>query len=163
MTYSIGGTQYVAQLAGYGGGGFTSVADQAAVKFFENTGRLIVYKLGGGPVPTPARRNQPIGPPKVDNTGFAPLSPAQLKRGEALFGNCSGCHSTAGGTPILPNLGRVRDIGKDTFKQIVLKGALMPYGMPSFAGQLSDRDADVLYEYISRGYHNQPVPGSHWK
>ncbi len=157
ITYAINGTQYVAQMAGYGGAGMITIGDDAAVKQYENTGRLIVYKLDGGKVPTPARRARPLGPPVVDNTGLPALSPAAIARGRQLYGNCAGCHSTGGGTPMLPNLSRVRQIGKDGLHEILLKGALQPYGMPSFAGELTDQDVDTLYEFISRGYHNQPV------
>ena len=45
ITYSLGGVQYVAQVAGYGGSGMISVGDAAAVKTYENRGRLLVFKL----------------------------------------------------------------------------------------------------------------------
>ncbi len=156
ITYSIGGVQYVAIVAGYGGAGMLSVGDNAAVKYYENNGRVLVFKLGGGPVPIPAKLETPLGPPVIDNTGFAPLTAQQLERGRSLYGRCAGCHSTGGGTPILPNLGRVRDIGRDGFRAILLEGALQPNGMPSFADTLSEDDVNALYEYISRGEHNKP-------
>ena len=35
-----------------------------------------------------------------------------------LYLKCAGCHSTGGGTPMLPNLSRVKDIGRDGLRQI---------------------------------------------
>jgi quinohemoprotein ethanol dehydrogenase len=156
ITYAIGDTQYVAIVAGYGGAGILSVADTAAVKYYENRGRVLVFKLGGGPVPPPAKRETPLGPPVVDNSGVPPLTEVQLERGRALYGKCAGCHGTGGSTGILPNLGRVREIGRDGFKAILLQGILQPNGMPSFADTFNESDVAVLYEYISRGEHNKP-------
>jgi len=57
-TYAVNGEQYVAVQVGYGG---TAIAEgpfppsSAAVKY-QNTNRIIAFKLGGGPVPTPAAR-----------------------------------------------------------------------------------------------------------
>jgi len=156
VTYSIDGDQYVAVLAGYGGAGMLSVADTAAVKTYENNGRLLVFKLGGSAVPLPRKRDVPLGPPIMDNSRLPALTQAQMDRGKALYLNCAGCHSTGGGTPMLPNLGRVRELGKDALRAILLDGALVEVGMPNFTGTLKEEDVDLLYEYISRGYHNPP-------
>ncbi|MDR2216127.1 MAG: PQQ-dependent dehydrogenase, methanol/ethanol family, partial [Nevskiaceae bacterium] len=107
VTYTVDGVQYVAQLAGYGGSGMLTIADTAAVKFYENKGRLIVFKLGGGDVPLPPKRDVPLGPPPTDQT-LPPLSAQQMADGQQLYLRCAGCHSTGGGTPMLPNLGRVK-------------------------------------------------------
>jgi quinohemoprotein ethanol dehydrogenase len=156
ITYSLAGKQYVAVAAGYGGSGMLSVGDAAAVKTYENNGRLLVFALGGGAVPTPRKRDVPLGPPLIDNTGVPPLGDARVARGKDLYLNCAGCHGTAGSTGILPNLGRVRAIGRDGFAAI-LDGALEPNGMPSFKETLTADDVGVLYDYISRGLHNRPV------
>jgi quinohemoprotein ethanol dehydrogenase len=161
ITYSIGGTQYVALLAGYGGSGMITVADTAAVKQYLNKGRLIAFKLGGGAVPLPPKRAVPLGPPPLDTT-LPPLSPEQLAAGSALYGRCAGCHSIGGGTPMLPNLSRVKEIGKAGLKSILIDGALLPLGMPRFADQLKESDVDLLYEYIVRGQHNKKIEGARW-
>jgi len=54
-------------------------------------------------------------------------------------------------------LSRVHDIGEDGLKSILLDGVLQPNGMPSFKGRLTEDDVHVLYEFISRGYHNVPT------
>lgn len=154
VTYSIDGVQYVALLAGYGGSGMLTIADTAAVKNYENDGRLLVFKLDGGDVPLPHKRAEPLGPTDMDNSSLPPMSAADIARGKELFLNCAGCHGTGGSTPMLPNLSRVRSLGPDTLKSILLDGALVPNGMPKFDDKLSEEDVKILYEYISRGYHN---------
>ncbi len=156
ITYSLGAVQYVAYVAGYGGSGMISVGDAAAVRTYENQGRLLVFRLGGKPVPTPPKRDVPLGPPKVDAGELPPMPAADQETGKRLYLNCAGCHSVAGGTPMLPNLGRVRAIGRDGLKSILLKGALESAGMPRFDDVLTDKDVDVLYDYLARGLHNRP-------
>jgi quinohemoprotein ethanol dehydrogenase len=156
ITYSLGGQQYVAVAAGYGGSGMLSVGDAAAVKTYENNGRLLAFRLGGGAVPPPRKRDVPLGPPQLDNARMAALDEARIARGKELYLQCAGCHGTAGSTGILPNLGRVRALGRDGLEAI-LRGALEPNGMPNFGASLTSDDIDVLYDYLARGYHNQPV------
>ena len=112
ITYSLGGKQYVAVAAGYGGSGMLSIGDAAAVKNYENNGRLLVFTLGGGEVPLPRKREVPLGPPVVDNSGVPPMDPAGMARGKELYLQCAGCHGTAGSTAMLPNLGRVKTSAK---------------------------------------------------
>ncbi len=156
ITYSIDGKQYVAVAAGYGGSGMLTIADAAAVKTYENNGRLLAFALGGSEVPVPNKRDVALGPPLVDNTGVPPLDDARVARGKQLYLQCAGCHGTGGSTPMLPNLGRVKALGRDGLAAI-LNGALEPNGMPNFGDTLSADDIDVLYDYVSRGLHNQPV------
>ena len=156
VTYAIGGTQYVALLAGYGGSGMLSIAEDAAVRTYENKGRLLVFKLDGGEVPLPPKRDVPLGPAPQD-TNLPPLSQQQIDRATDLYLNCAGCHSTGGGTPMLPNLARTKTIGEAGFRAIVIDGALFPNGMPSFEEKLSSEDVDLLYQYIIRGQHNKPI------
>ena len=157
ITYQIDDVQYVAIAAGYGGAGMLTTPDKAAVRDYENQGRVLVFKLGGGEVPLPPKRDVRLGPPQIDASAMPPMSDEMKAKGKALYGNCAGCHSTGGGTPMLPNLSRVHDIGEDGFKAILLDGMLQPNGMPSFKGRLSDDDVHVLYEFISRGLHNVPA------
>ena len=156
ITYAIDGKQYVAVAAGYGGSGMLTIGDAAAVKTYENNGRLLAFTLGGADVPLPKKRDVPLGPPMVDNTGVLPLDDARAARGKQLYLQCAGCHGTGGSTPMLPNLGRVKALGRDGLAAI-LNGALEPNGMPNFGDTLSAEDIDVLYDYVSRGLHNQPV------
>lgn len=161
ITYAIDGTQYVALLAGYGGSGILTIADKAAVKQYENNGRLLVFKLDGAEVPLPKKRDIPLGPPVIDTSEMPPLSAAAFAKGKALYLSCAGCHSTGGGTPLFPNLGRVGEIGEDALGAILLDGALEQNGMPRFDDSLSKDDVHALYEFIIRGHHN-PLGKEKW-
>ena len=77
MTYEVAGVQYVAVMAGYGGGAIaTTYPDFAAGSRYLNEGRIVAFKLGGGPVPLPpARRHAPLpAPPAAE--GSPPISRA---------------------------------------------------------------------------------------
>ena len=63
---------------------------------------------------------------------------------------------------MLPNLGRVKEIGKAGLKSILLDGALLPLGMPRFAEDFKESDVDLLYEYLVRGQHNRRIEGATW-
>jgi quinohemoprotein ethanol dehydrogenase len=144
-TYEVNGEQYVAVQVGYGGTGIAEgpiPAGSAAVKY-ENTNRIIAFKLGGGRVPTPAVRT------------LAPLEqPPELKadrdsieHGEVLFAQeCSRCHVLDLSTT--PDLRRLNAGLHAAFKDIVLHGALAPAGMERFDDILSEKDADDIHAYL---------------
>jgi len=54
MTYRVKGVQYVAITTGWGGGGWPYVPRYAAAYRYANNNRILVFKLGGGPVPKPS-------------------------------------------------------------------------------------------------------------
>src|SRR5690606_10557929 len=71
ISYAIDGEQYIAFLAGWGGGGWFSPYEHSAVREYGNQGRIIALKLGGGavPLPTPIGDIAPIPePPTQDAT-----------------------------------------------------------------------------------------------
>ncbi len=55
MTYSVNGEQYVAVQVGYGGTAITvaPIPPSSAALKYQNTNRIIAFKLGGGAVPMP--------------------------------------------------------------------------------------------------------------
>jgi quinohemoprotein ethanol dehydrogenase len=146
MTYSIAGVQYVAVMAAWGGGGWSWVHPEAAFDKRGNAGRIIVFKLGGGPTPKPASL-PPVGP--------LPQPPAQtgsadtIKRGAALFSsNCGSCHVNDTGS-LAPDLRRMPPGTHEDFMQIVLGGVLANAGMPPFDGVLSPDDASAIHDYLT--------------
>jgi quinohemoprotein ethanol dehydrogenase len=161
MTYMIGGTQYIALASGYGGALSWRMAENSAARIYENQGRMLAFKLDGGDVPPPPKREKAKGPPVVDTSGFPPADPELMARGQKLYGHCAGCHGRSGSAPNLPNLERVHGIGFDGFRAILLGGALEPLGMPNFTGRLSEDDVKALYEFVSRGAQNKPS-SIHW-
>ncbi len=135
ITYSLDGKQYVAVAAGYGGSGMLSIGDAAAVKNYENNGRYSCSRSAAALFRLPRKREVPLGPPVVDNTGVPPIDPARMARGRELYLQCAGCHGTAGSTAMLPNLGRVRDLGKEGLAAI-LQGAWSRTVCPTSPGRL---------------------------
>jgi len=156
MTYEIDGVQYVAVQAGYGGAAFTvgPIPPSSAAFTHQNVNRIIVFKLGGGPVPRPPERPaEPFPKPPVSTAGKA-----EIQRGEDKFvEQCSRCHVF--GPSITPDLRKLPPEIHDSFKDIVLRGALSPMGMAAFGDVLSEADADAIHAYLidmaAQGYEDQ--------
>ena len=135
ITYQVGGTQYVAAVAG--GPGSAS------------TNRLLVYKLGGSvtlPPAPPAAPAQAFNPPA--NFG----SDAQLARGEQIYTqNCTICHEGGRGMGGFPDLRTTPMMqSTDVFKAIVYDGALTENGMNSFKKTLTPEDVEAVRAHIVR-------------
>src|SRR5262245_16823902 len=133
VSYEIGGTQYVAVVAG--GAGATSA------------NRLLVYKLGGK-VELPAA-TAPVAPVLNPPAEFG--TPAQLALGlEKYTQNCTICHENGrmGGFPDLRYSGFIHSEGG--FQSVVLGGALTENGMLSFKKTLSEKDVEAIRAHITR-------------
>ncbi len=145
MTYAINGEQYVAVQTGYGGTSITvgAIPPSSAALKYQNTNRIIAFKLGGGAVPTPPPRTEPVleKPPEQKATQ------AQIDAGEIVFiAQCSRCHQL--GPSTTPDLRRLNDGLHVAFKDIVLKGALAPAGMERFDDILSAQDVENVHAYL---------------
>ena len=144
MTYRIGGVQYIAVMAGYGGGQIGApLPKNSAAYRYGNTGRIIALKLGGPPVPLPAEVKQvPFPPPPVSEG-----TPAQTAAGEVLYNRyCSRCHVFGRG--LLPDLRRLTPEKHKIFYDIVLRGALSALGMGRFDDVLTKDDTEAIHAYI---------------
>lgn len=144
MTYEVNGTQYIAVLAGFGGGNLAvAFPDGSAAAKYGNEGRLIALKLGGGPVPKPALLDaQPFNPPP-ERTG----TPAQVAQGALLYNRyCARCHLFGRG--VLPDLRRITQPTNQFFYDIVLNGLYAPKGMARWDDVLSRADAEAIHAYI---------------
>jgi quinohemoprotein ethanol dehydrogenase len=145
MSYAVNGEQYVAVQVGYGGSAITvaPIPPSSAARKYQNTNRIIAFKLGGGAVPTPPLRKEPplLAPPKQTATK------AQIDAGEIKFiEQCMRCHQL--GPSSTPDLRRLNDGLHVAFKDIVMKGVLAPAGMERFSDLLSDQDADDVHAYL---------------
>ncbi len=148
MTYSIGGEQYVAVVAGWGAlwDLFGGVVAQKSGPV-RNISRVLVFKLGGTAKlpPKPALSRLVLDPPAFTGT------PEQVARGGAVYGRyCSACHGDAAmaGT-MVPDLRRSGVIGDaEAFKVVVLDGALKENGMVAFKSALSPADAEAVRMYV---------------
>jgi quinohemoprotein ethanol dehydrogenase len=144
MTYEAGGVQYVAVMAGYGGGAIASTyPDFAAGARYRNEGRIVAFRLGGDAVPMPTVRTQPPLPTPPPREG----SPADIARGLRLFtSQCGRCHAL--GVSVLPDLRTTAPADLQQFEDIVLHGALAPLGMGRFEDVLNAEDARALHAYL---------------
>jgi mono/diheme cytochrome c family protein len=147
MSYEIDGVQYVAILAGMGGGNnFAGYIDETASVLYGNFGKLLAFKLdGNAELQAPALLDRHI-PEQPAITA----SSADLERGEILYHEvCAACHGLqvkSGGA--MPDLRLMASATHQSFNAIVLDGARASVGMASFSDQLSASDAAQVYAYI---------------
>jgi quinohemoprotein ethanol dehydrogenase len=144
-TYSVNGVQYLAILAGSGGGGWNSWLPQNIAFKKGNANRILAFRLDGGvtPVPEDLPPPEPIAQPPAQ-TGTA----ADIAAGGGIFAaNCGGCHGNAWPAPV-PDLRRTRATTHMAFKEIVLRGALQVRGMPRFDDVLSEKQVEQVQSYI---------------
>jgi quinohemoprotein ethanol dehydrogenase len=146
MSYEIDGVQYIAILAGGGGGGW-QVPRPAMVSFRRgNDNRILVFRLDGGATPIP---------PEVAPPGPLPEPPEQtasaedIAAGAALYGrDCGGCHLNAQGVPV-PDLRRspmIRDAA--VFASVVRGGALQKRGMPAWDDLLTGAEVEQIRAHL---------------
>jgi quinohemoprotein ethanol dehydrogenase len=146
ISYEIDGTQYVAVLANFGGA-MTAIGYMpgTAPTKYQNNERLLVFKLGGGPVPFPPERPPaPRFPLPAAITNDAKV----LKRGEEIFERCAACHGFRGRLNGYPDLWNLPPETHQSFEAIVLKGAYKYAGMPAFDDILSADDVRAVHAFI---------------
>ena len=147
VSYRVGGEQYVAVLAGWGGV-FPLATGEVSFKSgrVRNISRMLVFKLGGKASlpPLPAWEDQPPDPPPSTATA------EQIKSGEMLFQRyCAACHgdvAVSGG--VLPDLRYSPALANEQWFEIVRGGLLKPLGMVSFAKEISKPDAIAIRDYV---------------
>jgi quinohemoprotein ethanol dehydrogenase len=144
MTYSVRGEQYVAVMAGYGGGMlFVPYPADSAARKYGNAGRIVAFKLGGGAVPKPAPQADVPFPQPPPREG----SKASIASGEVLYNRfCARCHVFGSG--LLPDLRRLSAPTHQLFYEIVLNGAYRGKGMARWDDVLSRADAESIHAYL---------------
>jgi quinohemoprotein ethanol dehydrogenase len=150
VSYQIDGVQYIAVLAGLGGAVAASYPRESAAQRYQNYGRLLAFKLGGGDVPLPKLREPGTTPepPTLPKDSEAPA-----ERGAKLFGtHCSLCHGGRGEARLsaYPDLFRLSAETHANFDAIVRGGTLASAGMASFADVVSEADAASIHAYLVR-------------
>ena len=146
ISYEVNGVQFVAILAGFGGAmNQIGYPPGAAGLRYQNSERLLVFKLHGGAVPLPALRS----PRQLQRVAEAPSTdPAVIARGLQLIERCAACHGFRGTPNGYPDLWNLPPATHGLFQSIVLGGALTYAGMPSFADSLSVEDVKALQAFI---------------
>ena len=146
MTYSVNGVQYVAILAGGGGGGWNFWTPGNVALERGNDNRILVFRLDGSatPMPPALAAVTPIPEPPAQ-----PGTPADIAAGGALFGrNCAACHANAdrGPVPDLRRSGFIREAA--AFQTVVRGGALEKRGMPSWDDLLTEAEVEQIRAHL---------------
>lgn len=145
MTYRVAGKQYIAIMAGYGGGSglYSPFPPASAAYRYGNEGRIVAFALDGAAPPKP---------PPVSEAPFeqppAPAGTAQdIAHGGVLYNRfCGRCHVFGRGE--LPDLRRLSPATHAIFYDIVLRGIYASRGMGSFDDVLTRQDASDLHAYL---------------
>ncbi|HEX3810472.1 MAG TPA: PQQ-dependent dehydrogenase, methanol/ethanol family [Rhizomicrobium sp.] len=149
ITYTVGGEQYVAIAAAFGGsGGLGATGDPhtALQKYGNNRGRIFAFRLGGkqqiAALPSEMDADVPAPPnEKVD----AKLAAHGF---DVYHQNCAVCHGV-----LMVSSGEVPDLRMvppniwNEYDDIVLKGALHDNGMGWFKDILTKDDAAAIRAY----------------
>jgi quinohemoprotein ethanol dehydrogenase len=145
ISYELRGVQYVAVLAGFGGAmNQIGYPPGAAALHYQNSERLLVFKLNGTAVSLPPARRRELQPlPTPTST-----DPVVLARGMSLIGRCAGCHGFRGIPNGYPDLWNLPPATHAAFQPIVLDGALSYAGMPSFKDALTVDDVKAIQAFI---------------
>ena len=149
MSFSVGGTQYVSVLVGYGGAtsAFGKFMD-VGWKYGAQPRRLLTFALGGKAALAKA-------PPRdlkiraVDDPDLA-LDEADVAAGRILSVQCAACHGVGFNSPGAPGPDLRESaiaLRLDTLSQLLKTGALIQNGMPRFPN-LTDEQIRQLHAYI---------------
>ncbi len=145
ISYSLGGVQYIAINAGFGGGlAHDNVnASEPGLNLYDY-GRLLVFKLDGkAKLPEFKFMRAALEPPPR-----IPHSNGDVREGFDVYNaNCAVCHGAdaRGG---VKDLRRMSSQTHKDFFDIVLRGKRAANGMPNFGDKLSQRDAEMIQKYL---------------
>ena len=167
MTYELDGEQYVAVMAGFGGALGGAHHEGTAAYRYGNAGKIIVLRLGGGPVPLPAEihRETKRERPPAERYGSEQMI---MQGADLLKRHCSHCHNNTSASGTVPDLRRINEKTFKEFDQIVLGGIRADKGMGSFKGVLTAEEVDAIraatlneawqqYESDQKGAAEAPV------
>ena len=132
--------------AGAGGPQGGAFAPNVAASTYENFGRLLVFKLDGGPTPLPP---VVVRPPMQPTPARIAASPATLAQGEKLYKtHCQRCHMVGGAFGIYPDLWNMSPAAIASFDKVVLEGLFRYAGMGDFSDVLTPADAAAIKAFI---------------
>jgi len=147
MSYEIGGQQYVASLAGYGGAFFLSAGFAAPQEGNALKSRVNVFRLGATAAlpPLDLERLTTPEPPAIR------ASAATLTRGAGAYqqfcGVCHGLSAISGG--VLPDLRRSPILQDQETWRLTVHGARKELGMPDFTQWVTAADAEAIRAYVA--------------
>ncbi|MDO9472760.1 MAG: PQQ-dependent dehydrogenase, methanol/ethanol family [Caulobacter sp.] len=146
MTYEIDGEQYVALMAGWGGG-FALTAGAGVDPRSEGPRRLLVFKLGGKKTLPP----RPVSTREFPDLPPVTATPQQIAAGNLTFANyCSVCHGASAVSDFsIPDL-RFSPVTTDAavWKGVVIDGDRIENGMVSFKQYVTAGQAEEVRQYV---------------
>jgi quinohemoprotein ethanol dehydrogenase len=146
ISYSLGGVQYVAVVAGYGGG--FGLGEGAEHPTHRPNGHVLVFRLGGDAKLPVAQQTSLTAPnPATDH-----FSDGQVNDGRLLYtANCYRCHGAgAQSAGVVPDLRRSSALAdRAAWRGIVLDGALESAGMVSFKRWLTAEQVEDIRAFVS--------------
>jgi quinohemoprotein ethanol dehydrogenase len=147
VAYEVNGEQYIAVMAGWGGG-YPLLEGKEAAKSgnLRNVSRVLAFKLGGTASLPPAPPEQKL----VLNPPPPTADAATVAAGANLFAaNCAVCHGeNAIGGGVVPDLRASTFLGNDFWYEIVLNGAMKDAGMAPFKAVLDQKGAAAIRAYL---------------
>ncbi|ATQ43512.1 PQQ-dependent dehydrogenase, methanol/ethanol family [Caulobacter mirabilis] len=153
MTYEIDGEQYVAIMAGWGGG-FALTAGAGVDPRSDGPRRLLVFKLGGKQTLPP----RPVIAREMPDLPAVAATPQQIAAGAKAYAEyCSVCHGASAVSEFsIPDL-RFSPVtpSAEAFKGVVIDGDRVDNGMVSFAAYLKPDQAEGVRQYILSLAHAQ--------
>ncbi len=146
MSYTVDGVQYIAVLAGTGGGGWNLWTPDKVAALRGNDNRILAFRLDG--IATPI-------PPELPALAALPEPPAatgtaaDVAAGATLFAaNCAACHINFERAPV-PNLLRSGVVREGAaFQAVVRGGALEKRGMPSWDDLLTEPEVEQIRAHL---------------
>ena len=144
VSYAVGGAQYVAVMAGFGGSGIS--AGFQAHQRRRLPGRLLVFRLGG----TAVAPTYPPEQPSTFKAAVPQVPPTTIERGRVAYNaNCMVCHGINAISSILPDLRKSMLIeDRQAFDAVVADGALADNGMVGFRDKLPAEDIEAIRAYL---------------
>ena len=148
VTYSVNGEQYVAVLSGYGSVYVLVSSLLSPIEPTRMNGRVHVYKIGGKATPPPVLKHATgtlQAPPTIN------VSPQDAQRGAGLYSRfCLMCHGVGAGGGAVVDLRRSSRLHDAAAWRQMIASGITTVGMPSFAGDVSDEEAELIRAYVAR-------------
>jgi len=155
VSYAIDGEQYIAVLAGRGGGMHLILGVEYEP---QPNGRVLVFKLGSNKKLPDFIAPAYLTPPPIDIVSDAAtaaisignITQAQIDKGDSLYHTfCYRCHGNAVVSDgELPDLRHLDPVWHQNFNKVVLEGLMENAGMPRFDDVLKAEDADAIHAYV---------------
>ena len=145
ISYALNGNQYVAVVAGYGGG--FGIGEGAPKPRFQPNGRVLVFRLNGN-----ARLPKVEGSIASLATTSDKFTDTQINDGRLLYTqNCYRCHGAgAQSAGVIPDLRRSGALAnRAAWSAIVGNGALESKGMVGFKRWLTVEQIESIRAYIA--------------